>query len=104
DGLRGRSVARVVEKARLGIALLIAEMLGQLGLQTTLEASLDELLDEPTITIELDLARVDFREQIIEHARIDQTLRALRLSLPPRLTRLLVDSQCHASFRKETHP
>src|SRR5690606_28612137 len=65
---------------------------------------LDQLLDQPVRAVEVDLARIDPREQIIHHPRLGQTPRALLLSLPTRLTRHLVDHQLCASFHKETHP
>src|SRR6218665_3200765 len=50
--------------------------------------------------LELPLARVDLREQIIQHPGLDQTLSALRLNLAPLITRRLVDNQQCVSFRK----
>src|SRR6218665_1759083 len=89
---------------RLRAPLLIPDVLGQLGLQPPPEAGLDQLLDEPPVPVELHLARVDLREQIIQHPGLDQTLSALRLNLAPLITRRLVDNQQCVSFRKETHP
>src|SRR6218665_1293392 len=51
-----------------------AAVLGQLGLQPPLGAGLDQLLDDPAVPVELHLARVDLREQIIQHPGLDQTL------------------------------
>ena len=44
-------------------------MIGQLSLQTALESSLDQLLDQTVMTAKLDLSRVDLGEQLIESAR-----------------------------------
>src|SRR5690606_8554727 len=104
DRLRERPVARVREQRRLRVAPLITDVIGQLRLQPTLQAPLDQLLDQPVRAVEVDLARIDPREQIIHHPRLGQTPRALLLSLPTRLTRHLVDHQLRASFHKETHP
>jgi hypothetical protein len=76
-------------------------MLGELGLQAALEAGLDQLLDQTIRALQLDLARVDLREQIIHHTRVDQTLRALGLSPATLLARQFVDSHQNDSFHKE---
>src|SRR5690606_8916764 len=99
-----RPVTGVREHVRLGVTLLVADVIGQLRLQPALQAPLDQFLDEPAVTVELDLAGVDLREQVVEDACFLETLRALFLSVAARFTRLLVDRQCGASFRKETHP
>jgi len=91
-------------KHGLRVALLVADVLGQLGLQPSLETGLDQLLNETAVPVELEFASVDLREQVIQHPRVDQTLSAYRLSLAPRFTGRLVDSQQCVSFRKETHP
>ena len=59
DRLRGEAVARVREQRRLRGALLIAEMIGQLRVQATLERRLDQLRDHPTRAGHLQLARID---------------------------------------------
>ena len=43
-------------------------MLGQLGLQPPLQASLDQLLDQPVLALELDLPGIDLRYQLIQGA------------------------------------
>src|SRR6218665_2159903 len=53
--------------------------------------ALKHLREAPAAPVELHLARVDLREQIIQHPGLDQTLSALRLNLAPLITRRLVD-------------
>src|SRR3954469_6560146 len=48
-GLRGRTVARVRAPAPGRVPLLIAQVLGQLGLQTELTHRFDHLREEPAL-------------------------------------------------------
>src|SRR5699024_4288651 len=64
--LRRGPVAGVGVLRRLAGALLIAQVAGQLGLQTPLERCLDQGGYEPAVTGQLDLASVDLLEQGIQ--------------------------------------
>ncbi len=67
--LRRGSVARVREQRRLRRALLIAQVVGQLGLQTAFERGLDQPGDEATIPGQLQLAGVDPGENRVQRTR-----------------------------------
>ena len=103
--LRERPVARVRVKRRLRITLLIADMLSQLGLQTPLQASLDQLLNEAIFAIKLDLARIDLGKQVIKRTRLPKPVSTLSLLTPPPLASIPVDHghQCRPSIRSR-HP
>src|SRR5699024_3007089 len=64
--LRRAPVAGVGVLRRLAGALLVAQVAGQLGLQTPLERCLDQRGHEPAVTGQLDLASVDLLEQGIQ--------------------------------------
>lgn len=66
-------------------------MPGKLGLQPTLEAGLDQLLDQPITAFGLHLPSIDLRVQIIEHTRRLQRSNALTLLTTPLLTLLLIN-------------
>lgn len=66
-------------------------MPGKLGLQPTLEAGLDQLLDQPITAFGLHLPSIDLRVQIIEHTRRLQRSNALTLLTTPPLTLLLIN-------------
>jgi hypothetical protein len=70
DRFRGRAVARVREEPCFRIALLITDVIGQLGLQPALQRGLDQTRHEPAIAGQLHLARIDLGEQRIQTARL----------------------------------
>ena len=78
DRLRCETVPRVREQRRVGIALLIAQVIRQLDLQAALERSLDQLRDHPSRARHLQLASIDPREQVIQRTRRDQRLNSIR--------------------------
>lgn len=51
------------------ITLLIPEMIGQLGSQTTLQHRLDHLRQKPALTGQLQLTRIDLGQHVIKNAR-----------------------------------
>ena len=64
--LRRRAVARVRERAASAVALLIAQMLGQLGLQPALERGLDQPGNEALSAGQVELAGIDLGEDLIQ--------------------------------------
>jgi len=90
-GLRIRAVARVREQPGLGVALVVSEMIAELGLHASLKARFDQLLDQSVLAVELYLAGVDHRVQLIESARGLQRLHTRTLLASTFLTvKLLV--------------
>lgn len=62
------------------VALLIAEMASQLGLQTPLEDRLDQARQKPALAGQLQLAGIDSRHQLIEQPGLHQLLHRSHLS------------------------
>lgn len=63
----------------LGCTLLVAQVLTQFGLQPTLQASFDQLLNQPMIAIRTNLASIDHRVRLIKCTRGIQRPRTLTL-------------------------
>ncbi|NYI40419.1 hypothetical protein BKA03_000538 [Demequina lutea] len=80
-------------------------MLSQFGLQPAFQARPYQLLDQAIPTVELDLARIDLRVEVIESTRGFKRLDTLPLSPTAFLTRLLINHghQC-LHFQSETPP
>jgi hypothetical protein len=80
------------------VALLVAEVLGQLGGQATLEHSLDHLGQESTLAGELQAAAVDLGHQVIEQASINQLLdNSTGIGLARHLGLIVVPSHGHVT-------
>ena len=67
-----RAVAGVGAPPARRVALLVAEMLGQLGRQAPLEHRLDHLGQKPALAGQLQVAGVNLGHQLIEQAGINQ--------------------------------
>src|SRR5665213_767848 len=81
DRLRCRAVTGVREEPAVGIALLIADMVSQLGLQATLQGGLDQPRHEPTIARQLQLTGIDLGEQRIQRTRLAKLIESLTTRL-----------------------
>jgi hypothetical protein len=97
DRLRRRAISRIRVEPGFGITLVIAEMLGQLGLQPALQGRFDQAGHEAALAGELHRLGIDFREETVESTTIAQLLdrvggRTLRRGL--RCFQLLI-SFCH---------
>ena len=75
---RARPVAGVGQLPTGRIALGIAEVIGQLGLQAAFESEFDQTRDQAAVAGDLDLAGIDLGQQLIDHARGLQRLGHLR--------------------------
>src|ERR1019366_7085414 len=81
DRLRCRAVARVREPTSLRIALVIADVVGQLRPQSTFEGGLDQPGHEPALTGQLQLTSVDLGEQRIQRTRLTKLIESLTTRL-----------------------
>ena len=90
---------------RLGVALLVTQMAGQLGLQTSFKACLDQLLDQSARTLKLDLTSIDLGEQVIQNTRLGKPVSTLSLLSSTFLASIFVDHghQCRP-FVESRHP
>ena len=68
---RGRAVAGVADRPTDPFAMLIAQMLGQLGLQPTLQDRLDHLRQEPALPGQRKPALIDALEDMVEQPGLD---------------------------------
>ena len=74
--LRIRAVAGVRQEPPDRVALVIAQMPGQLGLQPAFQRGLDQLLDKTVLAIEFQLPGIDLGHQFIERAGGLQSIHA----------------------------
>jgi hypothetical protein len=70
-------------------------MVAQLCLQATLETGLDQLLDQPVLAVELNLAGIDHRVQLVKGARGFQRFHTLPLHAAAFLTLKLLINHGH---------
>ena len=83
NGLRARAVARIRKQRRLRVAALIADMIGQLDLQATLQGSFQHALQQPVITTQRHIAGVDLLKNLIQRTRGLQPISQLSLTCTP---------------------
>src|SRR5690606_26903886 len=82
DRLGGRPVPGVRRATPGGVALLVADMVGQLRLQPPLEHSLDETRQEPALAGQLQLPGTDTGHELIEQTSVDELINRSLLSAP----------------------
>ena len=88
---------------RFHIATLVADVLGQLRLQTTLQRSLAHPADQALLARE-GLAGIDLREDLIQRARSLELVGDLLLPPAPLLTIQIRLRHNHNLFPSETKP
>ena len=83
DRLRGGAVARVRKQRRLRIAALIANMIGQLHFQATLQGRLQHALQQAVIAAQRHLAGIDLLKDPIQRTGRLQPISQLPLPCAP---------------------
>src|SRR5690606_22312846 len=102
----GRSaIAGIGQRPPHRVALLIAQMIGQLRSQPTLQSQLDQPGQQAPLTGQRNLAGIDLSQQIVHHARHPKRLGHLHGG--PHLTqcqiRVLACRHALRSFRQDLH-
>ena len=103
DGLGGHTVAGVLMQRRFHSAALVADVLGQLRLHTTLQRSLEHPADQALLARE-GLTGIDLHEDLIQRARNLELIGDLLLPPAPLLTIQIRLRHNHSLSSFETRP